>query len=124
MRAPYTTLLALLVLMVLHPDQAASYEASWESLDSRPLPDWYPGAKFGIFVHWGLYSVPAYGLGEEWFWQLWKNPGDNDNQVDKKAYMAANFAPKFKYQDFAPQFTAELWDPDEWAELLHASGAK
>ena len=47
----------------------ADYEANWDSLDSRPLPDWYDKAKIGIFLHWGVYSVPS--LGNEWFWSSW-----------------------------------------------------
>jgi hypothetical protein len=46
------------------------YTPDWTSLDSRPLPSWYDEAKFGIFVHWGIFSVPAYG--SEWFWWYWK----------------------------------------------------
>lgn len=46
------------------------YTPDWNSLDSRPLPSWYDDAKFGIFIHWGVFSVPAYG--SEWFWWYWK----------------------------------------------------
>lgn len=46
------------------------YEPDWSSLDSRPLPSWYDEAKFGIFIHWGVFSVPAFG--SEWFWWYWK----------------------------------------------------
>ena len=46
------------------------YTPDWNSLDSRPLPIWYDDAKFGIFIHWGVFSVPAYG--SEWFWWYWK----------------------------------------------------
>lgn len=44
----------------------ARYEPNWKSIDSRPLPDWYDQAKFGIFIHWGVFSVPSFG--SEWFW--------------------------------------------------------
>jgi hypothetical protein len=46
------------------------YLPTWESLDSRPLPKWYDVAKVGIFLHWGVYSVPSFG--SEWFWKYWK----------------------------------------------------
>lgn len=46
------------------------YNATWESLDTRPLPAWYDEAKFGIFIHWGVFSVPSYV--DEWFWWYWK----------------------------------------------------
>lgn len=44
----------------------AKYEPNWDSIDSRPLPEWYDQAKFGIFIHWGVFSVPSFG--SEWFW--------------------------------------------------------
>ena len=46
------------------------FEPTWESLDARPLPTWYDSNKIGIFIHWGVFSVPAFG--SEWFWQSWK----------------------------------------------------
>lgn len=46
------------------------YDPTWSSLDSRPLPSWYDDAKLGIFIHWGVFSVPSFG--SEWFWKHWK----------------------------------------------------
>jgi hypothetical protein len=46
------------------------YDPTWDSLDYRPLPQWYDDAKFGIFIHWGVFSVPSFG--SEWFWSSWK----------------------------------------------------
>jgi hypothetical protein len=46
------------------------YTPTWDSLDSRPLPQWYDEAKFGIFIHWGVFSVPSFG--SEWFWNNWQ----------------------------------------------------
>jgi hypothetical protein len=46
------------------------YDPKWESLDSRPLPQWYDNSKFGIFIHWGVFSVPSFG--SEWFWSSWE----------------------------------------------------
>ena len=46
------------------------YSPTWKSLDSRPLPNWYNDAKLGIFIHWGVFSVPSFG--SEWFWNNWK----------------------------------------------------
>lgn len=48
---------------------AVRYEPNWKSIDSRPLPDWYDQAKFGIFIHWGVFSVPSFG--SEWFWWVY-----------------------------------------------------
>lgn len=94
-----------------------NYTADWESLDSRPNPVWYDNAKFGIFIHWGVYSVPTFG--SEWFWTnlMSKSP-------DYVKYMERNFKPGFTYQEFAKDFTAENFNASEWTELLKASGAK
>lgn len=48
----------------------SSFKPTWDSLDSRKLPQWYDDAKFGIFIHWGVFSVPSFG--SEWFWKHWK----------------------------------------------------
>ena len=50
--------------------ESIRYTPDWSSLDTRPLPNWYDDGKFGIFIHWGVFSVPAYG--SEWFWWYWK----------------------------------------------------
>ncbi|PSN57902.1 Alpha-L-fucosidase [Blattella germanica] len=95
-----------------------SYLPTWDSLDTRPLPQWYDEAKIGIFIHWGVFSVPSYG--SEWFWQDWK--GEKVSSFVE--FMKNNYPPGFTYQDFARQFTAEFFDPDHWAELFESSGAK
>jgi len=61
------------VLNVEVKDAPIEYLPTWESLDTRPLPDWYDQAKVGIFIHWGVFSVPSYV--SEWFWWDWQ--GDN-----------------------------------------------
>lgn len=50
--------------------EAPKYVPTWSSLDNRPLPSWYDNAKLGIFIHWGVFSVPSFG--SEWFWNNWK----------------------------------------------------
>jgi hypothetical protein len=60
----------LLLLFGILNHVTGQYEPTWDSLDSRPLPDWYDKAKIGIFLHWGVYSVPS--IGSEWFWSRWK----------------------------------------------------
>lgn len=95
------------------------YEPTWESLDTRPAPKWYDEAKFGIFIHWGVFSVPSYV--DEWFWDWWQGPNPNAKIVK---YMKDNYPPDFTYADFAAQFKAELYDPDYWADLIQESGAK
>lgn len=94
------------------------YEPTWDSLDSRPLPKWYDEAKVGIFLHWGVYSVPTFGT--EWFWTNWRNV----KVPSYVEYMNKNFKPGFTYQEFASQFTAEHFDANEWAKLFEDSGAR
>jgi len=100
------------------------YEPKWESLDKRPTPEWFLDAKFGIFIHWGVYSVPAWGAPKqyaEWYWNRMadKKPNNVWWQFHKK-----NFGENFDYQDFAPRFTCELFNADQWADIFARSGAK
>lgn len=53
----------------MDPSTKKPYKPTWKSLDARPLPKWYDDSKFGIFIHWGVFAVPASG---EWFWYNWK----------------------------------------------------
>lgn len=111
------------------------YEPVWESLEKRPIPSWYEDAKFGIFIHWGVYSVPSYvGVGTnglaEWFW-YYQTSGTAGGAFHTQAalesvknFMHENYPPDFKYQDFAQYFTAEFYDPVHWAEILRKSGAR
>lgn len=95
-----------------------TYEPTWESLDARPLPTWYDSGKVGVFLHWGVFSVPA--MSNEWFWYNWK--GFKSAAVVK--YMTDNYPPRFTYQDFAREFTAEFYDPERWVDILKKAGAK
>ena len=97
---------------------AVRYEPNWESIDKRPLPTRYDESKIGIFIHWGVFSVPS--LLTEWFWHQWKS----ENNTIAQKFMEDNYKPDWTYQDFAKLFTAELFDPDEWTELFNASGAR
>lgn len=94
------------------------YEPTWESLDARPLPTWYDQGKVGIFIHWGVYSVPSFG--SEWFWQSWKT-AHNPSIIE---FMKRNYPPDFSYQDFGPQFTAEFFNATKWTELFKKAGAR
>ncbi|XP_020838743.1 tissue alpha-L-fucosidase-like [Phascolarctos cinereus] len=107
-----------LPLLLLAASASARYTPDWESLDSRPLPSWFDEAKFGLFVHWGVYSVPAWG--SEWFWWSWQ--GRHDPQYE--AFMQLNYPPGFSYPDFGPQFQASFYDPKRWADLFEESGAR
>jgi alpha-L-fucosidase len=103
---------------------AGRYEPTWESLDARATPQWFMDAKFGVFICWGLYSVPAWtpkGHYAEWY-QYWLQQKSFDGQVAK--FHARTYGADFKFRDFAPMFKAELWDPNAWADLLAKAGAK
>jgi len=95
-----------------------SYEPTWESLDTRPIPSWYDEAKLGIFIHWGVFSVPSYS--SEWFWWNWK--GFPLPAVVE--FMADNYPPEFTYADFAKQFSTEFFNAETWAKLFQNSGAR
>ena len=110
-------LYAFLALTSSFQSVFCKYEPNWKSLDSRPNPPWYDEAKFGIFMHWGVYSVPSFG--SEWFWKHW-----HDGDATYVNFMKENYPPGFEYADFAPMFRAEMFDPDAWADLLAKSGAK
>ena len=94
------------------------YQPTWDSLDTRPLPSWFDEAKFGVFISWGLYAVP--GFGNEWFWYNWKTR----KNPDIVKFMEDNYPRDFTYADFAPMLKAELYDPEQWADIIEASGAK
>jgi alpha-L-fucosidase len=130
MRCRFLTLGAALTAALLGISsalaQSAKYEANWESLDARPCPAWFSDAKFGIFIHWGVYSVPAWGPPRqyaEWYWlnvdKHKNNPKDAWWHFHERVY-----GPTFEYAEFAPMFKAELFDADAWADLLYRSGAK
>ena len=121
-------LLLVIVLMLTIKLQCQSYSPLWESLDSRPIPEWFQDAKFGIFIHWGVYSVPAYRPLEpglyasyaEWYYaRVYKN-----KESGGKKFHDSNYGPDFEYRQFGPMFRAELWDPDLWAAIFKSSGAK
>jgi len=101
------------------------YEAKWESLDRRPMPTWFLDAKFGVFIHWGVYSVPAWAqAGEyaEWYWN--RLPSKDLKWAPSVEFHAKNYGANFDYMDFAPKFTAELFNARQWADLFARAGIK
>nr|XP_002127716.1 alpha-L-fucosidase [Ciona intestinalis] len=98
--------------------KAGNYLPNWDSLDKRPLPVWYDEAKVGIFIHWGVFSVPSFV--SEWFWWYWQGT----KQADCVDFMENNYPPSFQYADFAPEFTTEFFNPNDWADLFKTSGAE
>lgn len=95
------------------------YQDNWESLSVYQVPEWYRRAKFGIFIHWGIYSVPAFG--NEWYS---RNMYVKDSPEYKHHIETYGKHTEFGYKDFIPMFTAEKFNAAEWAELFQAAGAK
>ena len=118
-----------------------SYQPTLESVKTHPMPDWYNDAKFGIFIHWGIYSVPAFaphgaltaekmlsgeiGFGEtpyaEWYQNSLRIKGSSVQQYHTKTY-----GEDFKYEQFAPMFNEQIkqWNPASWAKLFAKAGAR
>ena len=89
------------------------FDASWESLSGYQVPTWYQNAKFGIFIHWGIYSVPAFG--SEWYSRNMYIQGSPEYEHHLKTYGKHT---EFGYKDFIPMFKAEKFDPYRWAEFF------
>jgi alpha-L-fucosidase len=100
-------------------DFEGPFRPDWQSLSHYQAPEWYQDAKFGIFIHWGIYSVPAFG--SEWYSRNMYVQGTSEYK-----HHIATYGPqsKFGYKDFIPMFKAEHWDPNRWAKLFKESGAK
>ena len=106
---------------------AGEYEAKWASIDKRPVPQWWQDAKFGIFVHWGPYAVPAYAPTDaksiytcyaEWYHGRLIGTNEQFCAHHRKHYGDA------PYGNFAAEFKAENFNPEAWATLFRKSGAK
>jgi alpha-L-fucosidase len=95
------------------------FQPNWDSLKNYKIPEWYQDAKFGIFIHWGAYSVPAFG--NEWYPRNMYIQGSPEfkHQVETHGPQTV-----FGYKDFIPEFHAEHFDPTVWAALFKESGAK
>ena len=112
--------------------EAKSYKPDWKSLDNRPIPDWFQDAKFGIFIHWGVYSVPSfaptkdvgiYARYAEWYWRRSTNQNE-EGYAQFREFHDRVFGKDTHYQDFAPQFKAEMYDPAQWADVFKKAGAR
>ncbi|MCF6223311.1 MAG: alpha-L-fucosidase [Flavobacteriaceae bacterium] len=124
-------ILIILIICSFGLNAQQAYEPKWTSIDSRPTPEWFVNSKFGIFIHWGVYSVPAWApanistgknFGQkfsEWYWYRLK---DSTNQ-----YFSTHHKKKYgdkTYPEFAPEFTAAHFSPKKWAEIIKQSGAR
>ena len=126
------TILAAVALGALASLAGSAYEANWESLDKRPVPQWWKDAKFGVFVHWGVYSVPAYAPYDsnsvytcyaEWYQGRMIGRQGPAGQKEFLEHHAKYFggAP---YANFVPQFNARYFNAADWATLFRKAGAK
>jgi alpha-L-fucosidase len=97
----------------------STFEPTWESLKQYRVADWYLDAKFGIFIHWGVYSVPAFG--NEWYPRNMYLPGTDEFKHHVATYGAQT---KFGYKDFIPHFKGEKFDPSAWVDLFRRAGAR
>jgi len=105
------------------------YAANWESLDQRKAPEWFTNAKFGVFIHWGVYAVPSYvPVGpdgySEWYWNNLTFPDRGLRYVKTNEFHERVYGKNFSYYDFAPLFKAEFFNADEWAALFKKSGIR
>ncbi|WP_025764442.1 alpha-L-fucosidase [Dyadobacter tibetensis] len=128
--------LSLLFLLCLVDQVSAQqkFQENWQSIkDNYQYPEWFRDAKLGIFIHWGVYAVPAYG--SEWYprnmYQDSIIRGGHGEILKKQAspiyqYHIEKYGPldQFGYKDFIPQFKAEKFDAEEWISLFKESGAK
>lgn len=114
-------LLVLVAISLSVSAFAQPYQPNWESLDKRPTPQWWKDAKFGIFIHWGVYAVPGWspkGTYAEWYQQGLQNKDTARQRFHKEKFGNRT------YYDLEKDFKAELYKPDEWASLFEKSGAK
>ena len=105
-----------------YQSDAERYKPAWESLKQHQTPQWLRDGKFGIYTHWGVYSVPAHGNNATWFsYGVYRN---EDGEYRK--WHEENYGPlsEFGYKDYIPLFKAEKFDADEWAELFQKAGAR
>ena len=119
------SLLIVTVAVKAAPAERPPFEPTWASLDQRPTPAWFLDAKFGVFIHWGVYSVPAWGkVGDyaEWYWN--RIEGAKPEDAVWREFHEKNYGADFKYDAFAPRFTAELFDAKQWVDLFARAGVK
>ncbi len=100
-------------------NENGKYRADWASLSRHKTPDWYMNAKLGVFIHWGVYSVPGYG--NEWYSRNMYCKDSREFEYHRKTYGEQSV---FGYKDFIPMFKAEKFNSAEWVSLFKKSGIK
>ncbi len=99
-------------------DQSKKFEPNVNSLQNYTCPEWFRDAKFGIYVHWGVYSVAEDG---EWYAREMYQEGSDVYNYHLKKY---GHPSKFGYKDLIPLWKADHFDPDAWLTLFKEAGAK
>lgn len=112
-------IVSLLFLSSSLEAQQPKYQPTWESLEHYQIPDWFRDAKFGIFIHWGVYSVPAFE--SEWYPRNMYLQGSKSFKHHIETYGPQS---KIGYKDFIPMFKAENFDAGKWIDLFKRAGAK
>lgn len=118
--------LLLIILLFSSIVNAQEVQPSWQSLNQRPYPQWFSDAKLGIFIHWGLYSVPAFASKEgyaEWFYRGLM-VGDTNRRRIMSLYADTSMSPLEQYRTLTTHWHAELWQPSQWARLFKQAGAR
>lgn len=98
-------------------NREGKYHPDWDSLAGHPIPAWYAQKRLGIFLHWGLFSVPAY---HDWYARNMYIQGSPEYEHHLKHYGTQK---SFGFKDFIPMFTMEKFDPQEWVRLFTQAGA-
>ena len=122
MRKTITLFLQIVCLILIGNSRLPAqerFQPTYESLGKYKTPEWFRDAKFGIFIHWGVYSVPAFA--NEWYPRNMYLQGSKEFKHHLETYGSQD---KFGYKDFIPMFKAERFDAAEWAQLFKKSGAK
>lgn len=113
-------IVAFLFIFSIHVSLSQQvYQPTWESLKKYQVPEWFRDVKFGIFIHWGVYSVPAFN--NEWYPRNMYQQGSEEFRHHVEKYGPHN---KFGYKDFIPQFKAEKFNADQWVDLFKRAGAR
>lgn len=115
------TIIALCAaISTFYANAQETYQPNWESLAKYDeAAEWFKDAKFGIYAHWGILSVPAYA--NDWYPRNMHIEGTDEYKHHVSVY---GHPSKFGYHDFVPMFHAEKFNADEWAELFKKAGAK
>lgn len=122
MKKLHLLLIMFFISTMLFAQEKTKYIPDWSSLDQRETPEWFRDAKLGIFIHWGVYSVPAFNAkGEyaEWYYKYWKEKREPVWSFHKKVY-----GEDYHYKNFAKDFKTTFYNPDEWAGYFEKSGAR